>query len=82
MSSLLRAKRALESVAGPVTFDLGEYNPSDLSRHGETHRVAATVTVLGERVTGTGCCHLCALDELDEILRVRTRRMIREALEL
>lgn len=80
MSSLRRAKRLLSSVAGPVTFDRGEFVPSNPALRGETHYVLARVTVLDERIEGTGRTHLEAVEETSEILRARTLHAIREGL--
>lgn len=80
MSSLLRAKRLLAAVAGPVTFDRGEFVPSNPALRGETHYVIARVTVLDERIEGTGRTHLEAVEETSEILRARTHHAMREGL--
>jgi hypothetical protein len=80
VSTLYRAKRLLESVAGPVSFERGEFYASNPSCRGETHYVLASVRVQDELVEGTGRTHLEAIEETSLILRDRTLHAIREGL--
>ena len=80
MSGLLHAKRDLETVTGPVTFERGEFYPTDWRRRGETHYVLASARFAGEPVSGTGRDHLEALAELDEIVTAQQRALVAESL--
>lgn len=74
MSSLLRAKRALEKTTEPIRFERGEWAGSHRATMGESHPIRASVfDGLAGVITGTGRNHVEAIADLAETLRVRRR---------